>query len=88
MIERSVVNEIIDEEREYQDSKWVTDGKPTEHRPIEWLMIMQYYLNKGKLIAAEVEEPLGNDDIMIIIRKIAAIGVAAIEQNGCARREL
>jgi len=88
MIERSIVNEIIDEERDYQDSKWATDGNPHVHTPTEWLVFIQDYLTEAIHIASRNGEPECNKAIMANVRKITAMGVAAIEQNGCPRREI
>lgn len=89
MTERSEVYKAIDSEREYQNKKWCRPGSPEEaagHNPhtiTEWLSYMQYYVNEGlKVQTLSFEEGAGLD----FLRKVAALGVAGMEQHGAPLR--
>ena len=89
MASRTTVYEAIDSEREYQNSKWrrPTSKDPAGHNPhtiTEWLSYMQYYVNEGlKVQTLSFEEGAGLD----FLRKVAALGVAGMEQHGAPKRE-
>lgn len=81
--------DIIQGERQYQDMRWATDGDPSnphQHSPEEWIMYMEDYLAEAKHILSRNDESVAYPQAMEIIRKVAAMGVAAIEQNGCDPR--
>ena len=56
-------------------------------RPEEWLVYIQDYLSEAVNIATRSAEPASSKRVMDNIRKITAMGVAAMEQIGCERRE-
>ena len=74
---------MIDGERDYQTKKWNADTTESEglHSPGEWLVFMQNYLTEAYFHASRNPDPLGSTLVMEDIRKIAAMGVAAMEQN-------
>lgn len=86
-MERSLVFEHINHEREYQEHRWNTglrDGdKPDSEKDIaEWLIYLEAYLN----IAKSNVYHLNREEAKASLRKIAAIAVAALEVHGCPPR--
>ena len=82
-MKRLDVYELIDCERSYQEKKWNADSTETagDHaRPEEWLVYIQDYLTEAIHIATRTAEPESSKLVMDNIRKITAMGVAAMEQ--------
>jgi len=81
---RKEVYNAIDGERDYQDKKWNYDTTPSEgkHSVAEWMVYIQDYLTEGMHLVSRNADPeairLGTDSI----RKIGAMCVACMEQNG------
>jgi len=88
-MERSEVYRILDGERDYQDERWIDDTTPSGvhiHSPEEWIVYMEDYLAEAKHILSRNDAPKCYSDAMEIIRKVTAMGVASMEQNGCLER--
>lgn len=83
---RADVYAAIDGERKYQDERWVNDVNTHRHSPEEWLMYMEDYIAEAKHILSRDAWPKCNRDAMHIMRKVTAMGVAAMEQNGAFTR--
>lgn len=87
MTPRTDVYESIDSEREYQNGRWAPSDDPSgrvPHTVTEWLAYMQYYVNQGI-----EKQTLSHDEKAGLpwLRKVAALGVAGMEQHGAPRRE-
>lgn len=78
--DRNSVYNCIDGERNYQDARW--GSKP--HSITEFLTFMQHYLSEAikKVSTTEVDSCALEE-----VRKITAIGVVCMEQNGIRHRE-
>jgi hypothetical protein len=77
---RAEVYAAIDGEREYQRNRWGAVG--AYHEPAAWITFMQEYLDRARVAVTE-----GNhEDAMHAIRKVAALGVAAMENQGVYSR--
>jgi hypothetical protein len=88
-MKREDVYKLIDGERYYQQVKWnesTTDSKEW-HSSAEWLVYMQDYLTEAMHLAARNPDPAAITMIMSNIRKITAMGVAAMEQIDTLSRE-
>lgn len=86
---REEVYLAIDSERVYQDQSWDNHDKEGNN-PSSWLLWMQDYLTEAIHIASrntEAKGTEGREKIMGAIRKVAALGVAAMEVNGVTNRE-
>jgi hypothetical protein len=89
-MERIHVYQILDGERDYQNDRWQKDiaaGK-ANYTEYEWLIFIQDYLTEAIRLATrgnEVDE--ARIAVQNSIRKITAMGVACMEQNGCPERE-
>ena len=82
-MDRQDVYKLVDGERDYQDQKWVNDKTPNgvqQHSPEEWIVYMEDYLREAKHILARTNPPTCYIQAMAIIRKVTAMGVAAMEQ--------
>ena len=86
---RDEVYYAINTERDYQDRIWnsFTTTSKGQHSVAEWLVYMEDYLNEAKHITSRRADPEGTQRPLEIIRKIAAMAVACMEQNGCTIRE-
>jgi len=82
-MKREDVYKLIDGEREYQNERWKEDKMPSGthvHTPEEWIVYMEDYLDEAKHILSRNEAPECYKPAMEIIRKVTAMGVAAMEQ--------
>lgn len=86
---REEVYDAIDGERFYQEKKWnsATTTSGGYHSPAEWLVYMQDYLTEAFHQASRYGDPESRGLVLNTIRKITAMGVACMEQNGAPRRE-
>lgn len=86
---REEVYAILNGERDYQDKIWNehTTASGGKHVPSEWLVYIQHYLTKAIEVASTLPNPESNDLVMENIRKIGAMCVAAMEQNGVSHRK-
>ena len=74
----------IDSEREYQ-GKW---GDRT-HTVTEYILYLEHYLWEARRRASttDLTVPINHNDVMDFIRKVTALGVVAMEDNGAPHRE-
>jgi hypothetical protein len=83
---RSQIYAALDSERAYQNSKWRPSDDPSgriPHTITEWLTYMRYYVEKGiEVQTLSHDEGAGLD----FLRKVAALGVAGMEQHGAPQR--
>lgn len=86
---RSEVYAAIDSERTYQDEKWNEDTTTTggKHSVAEWLVYIDDYLREAKTQAARYADPESRELVLNTLRKIVAMGVCCMEQNGAPKRE-
>lgn len=84
-VRRQKVYDAIDSEREYQEQKWKNLNKIVNNP--SWIILwMLHFLENAKRLASTSDE-LKNSDIMAEIRKVTALGVAAMEYNGAPFRD-
>lgn len=86
MTDRKEVYAAIDGERLYQDQRWVTDENPHIHSLEEWLVYIEGYVNEAKHILSRNGAPDCYEGALHIVRKVTAMGVACMEQNGVRSR--
>lgn len=80
-MDRDEVFAILSEERDYQDQKW---PKPKHtHEVAAYLVFMQGFLTKA-IAAISIED--GDRGGLNYLRKVTALGVACMEENGAVRR--
>lgn len=88
-VARAQVYEAIDGEREYQNKKWNASTTTTagQHNCEEFLMYIRDYTEEAIHFACRNPAPSAETFMLNGLRKIAALAVAAMEQNGVALRE-
>ena len=87
-MKREEVYQVIESERQYQDSKWNESTTSTKgvHSPDEWVLYMQDYLSEAQHILSREPYPQAAEKAMAIIRKVTAMGVHAMEQHETPKR--
>ena len=83
---REEVFKLIDEERMFQDNMW-GDTYDKQWAPSDWLIFIDWYLDEARngLRGCDSVED-GRTKQMDNIRKIAALAVAAMENNDTPAR--
>jgi len=76
----------VRKEREYQNRLWGMNCHT--HTVSEWLLYMRDYLDEAAKIVSRESSPVCDEKALHIIRKIAAMGVCCMEQNGIFRRNI
>lgn len=81
--------EAVELERAYQDEKWAADRTASggKHTPTEWLVYIEDYVNEAKRYSSRHSEPGASVFVQHTMRKIAAMAVASMEQNGVHTRK-
>lgn len=89
MPSRQEVYAALDSERAYQQSRWneTTTTSKGFHSFSEWLAYMDYYIGLAKKELATRARQDAYPDVAHIMRKITAMGVAAMEDHGAPKRE-
>ena len=84
MPSRAEVYSAIDGEREYQDDRWNVDTTITGglHTVTEFVLFMEYYLTEARRHLSTQGEPTASQNGLDFVRKVTALGVACMEQNG------
>lgn len=85
---RQEVYTLLDGERAYQNTRWPDD--PSEkvsqkQTPLHFVVYMQEYLNKATQGLVGTSDP-GYPKLLDNIRKVSALGVAAMEKFGAPAR--
>jgi hypothetical protein len=88
LINRNEVYKAIDTERDYQAIRWNETTTPTKgfHTVTEFLVYMQDYTSEAIHQVSRNADPEATDLALNTIRKITALGVACMEQNGAPCR--
>jgi len=79
-MDRSEVYAVIDTEREYQNELWGDGGK---HEIDSFATYIRVY---SRILDETATRPNTPQEKMNIVRKIAGLAVAAMEQHGAPRR--
>lgn len=87
MARRSEVYAALDSERAYQDMRQKRDQGQPFHSLEEFILYMDVYLADAKKIAATTWGPDALPKTLDFVRKVTALGVAAMEQHGAPQRE-
>jgi len=91
-MKRKNVYKLIDNERDYQDSRWNTDNETRSGKSdildqdkslAEWLNYLEFHLGEAKHGVYSLEPKKTKESI----RKIAALAVACMEYNDCPPRK-
>jgi hypothetical protein len=85
---RQQVFNLIEGERSYQDALWnpnttTSDGN---HSWEEWFMYIDHYIDKAKEVLSTQKKQDADPEAANIMRKVAALATAAMENNGSVPR--
>lgn len=81
---RSEVFQAVSGERDYQEIRWRRDITKHNHTMTEYLVFIDTYVQLAK-VAVTMEKD--EDGARPILRKIAALAVAALEAHGTSERD-
>lgn len=81
------VYRAIDSERVYQDAVWGPTRSGGVHSPTEFFAFMKSYVDEGIELCSRYADEEGHKQVLNTIRKIGALAVACMEQNGAPVRE-
>jgi hypothetical protein len=86
---REEVYAALDSERAYQDAKvFANGGQPHQHELESFVLYMDSYLHELKEQLSRIWTTDGNLPLVALdtLRKVTALGVAAMEQHGAPWR--
>lgn len=86
---RQEVYQLLDGERAYQNSRWPDDPEEvlSQHKtPLHFVVYMQQYLHRAVQELTFVADP-NYQTLLDNIRKVSALGVAAMEKFGAPSRQ-
>ncbi len=85
---REEVYSAINGERNYQESIWNADTTESggQHTVAEFLLYMQDYLTQAIHQSSRNPDPQAREMALNTIRKIVAMGICCMEQNGAPER--
>lgn len=88
MASRAEVYHALDTERTYQESRWnsTTTTSGGQHSVSEFVLYMEYYLQECRRLLSTQASPKSEQDGLDFVRKVTALGVACMEQNGAPPR--
>ncbi|RWB95634.1 MAG: hypothetical protein EOQ56_28205 [Mesorhizobium sp.] len=88
MPKRSEVYQAIDAERAHQDRRWNKDTTTTEgkHSVAEFVLFMEDYIVQARSQLTRNGDPVASALALDTVRKIAALSVVCMEQNGIVLR--
>jgi hypothetical protein len=77
----------LDGERDYQQEKHGNTDHRGIHSVTEYLVYIEQYLNQAKHIVTHHSDPDAKKRALCAIRKVTALGIACMEQNGIVTRQ-
>ena len=91
MASRKEVYEAIDGEREYQGAVWnaKTTSSEGQHETAAFILYMEEYLTRARKLSSTLAEGAtdeNGEEALDFVRKVTALGVACMEQNGAPTR--
>ena len=87
MTTRADVYAAIDSERAYQDMRKARDQGQEFHSLEEFVLYRKFYLDETIRVASTTWGPDAQPKTLDFVRKVAALGVAAMEQHGAPQRD-
>ncbi len=87
---RTIVYQAIDGERDYQDKVWGPTACGGEHEVAAFISYMEHYLTRAREWTSTLSDGAANSNgetALDFVRKVTALGVACMEQNGAVRRK-
>lgn len=89
MPSRELVYEALDAERDYQEQRWnySTTSTGGKHSVTEFVLYMDTYIQDIKQDLSKNADPEASRLALDKLRKVTAMGIACMEQNGIVKRE-
>lgn len=94
---RADVYKVIDGERAYQ-KKWEDTESKGTHETGAFILFMEHYLKEARRLESTLENGgngrriddgiIGPEGSLDFVRKVTALGVSCMEQNGAPEREI
>lgn len=84
---REEVYQALDGERDYQNSLYPTSETEGFHSVAEYILYLEDYIAEARSIASRTWGPEATTQCLDVIRKITALGVVCMEQNGIVQRK-
>lgn len=83
------VFKAIESERDYQESRWNPNTTTSSgvHSIEEYIMYMEDYLAEAKHLLSRNARQDSDGPCLDIMRKVTAMGVVCMEQNGAPQRK-
>jgi hypothetical protein len=78
----------IRKEREYQDRLWGRTPTKGLHSVAEWILYIQDYIQEAGNAISRNASPGCDEEALHSIRKVAAMAVCCMEQNGIFERDM
>ena len=90
MADRNAVYMAIDTERRYQDLRWNSETTTSDglHSLEEWFVYIEDYVSEAKHVLSRKPRQVADVEALVIMRKVAAMAVCAMEQHGAPMRVL
>jgi len=82
------VLDAIKGEREYQDKLWGDAMSGGRHEVPGWILYIEDYLHEARSAVSRYASPECDEKALHTMRKIAAMCVACMEQNGVRFRDM
>lgn len=82
------VFDVIKKEMEYQDKLWNNTESRGIHSIPEFILFMQNYLKEAEQIVSRTASPKCDEEASHIIRKVVAMGIQCMKQNGIYERDM
>jgi hypothetical protein len=79
--------DALKEERDYQDALWGPTETRGDHNNLEMLTYIRSYAEQGLEALSRKADVVAQPESQHIMRKIGALAVAAMQQNGVVRRD-
>lgn len=88
LLSREQAFDAVSSELDYQASRWNVNTTSTggNHTTAEFVLYMQNYLHEAATVLSRNGEPAASEAASHIIRKITALGVSCMMQNGAPKR--
>ena len=89
ILSRKEVYALIDGERDYQHERWneSTTSSNGDHTWEEWIVYIEDYLSDAKHILSRESKSKCDPIVGEVMRKVAALAVASLENNGSTPRK-
>lgn len=87
-IPRAAVFDVVGSELDYQETKWnpETTTSGGRHSVAEYLLYIEHHVSVARTLLSTLPSPQSEDQGLEHIRKITALGVRTMMQNGAPRR--